>query len=414
MDIRERHFGRIATSDPETGHVVVDIGSLIRRLVLFERCTIESIALKEIPALISVFGADGLLNLIDSGSVQIVCDAMTAGQVGQTAMLKSASTRGGVLPLGSYRIVSVGIPLEGPGRDDYVHNALQEVHKAEIPFKVAKKVKLALVPRLMTYSSEAATAGINDTKQELLQRHPVIWKAIRLVVLRETGIDPGPNQEFQVENLGGDGDFRVETSLTTTNGLSPEQAHRLVERGLLAVAGMNQRVHFMESFGAVTGFQTDEAPLFEEKLSFLLKQIDPDAQEERFQRIVTIGGLPDLDPLPAGTTIDVDQLLKLRETRECRELRSWIRNVDSETDEEITAHFDNVRGRIASLVNSRGGKVARFLVTNGAGAIPVAGIVAGPILSAGDSFLLEKIIGKPGPATFLGTHYPSIFNPSPG
>jgi hypothetical protein len=191
--------------------------------------------------------------------------------------------------------------------------------------------------------------------------------------------------------------------------MSMEQEHKLVARGILAVAGMNQRIHFMESFEAVTGFQAEEVPLFEKKLSFILRHVDPDAQEQRFERIATIGGLPGVDGLPAGTTINVDRLLKLRDDAECRELRRWIRNVDSETDEEINARFESVREQLASAIDSRAGKTVRFLVTSGAGLIPVVGPVVGVALSAGDSFLLEKIIGKPGPATLLSKHYRSIF-----
>lgn len=409
MDIRERHFGRIAREEGDPGHLVVDVGALVRRLVLFEQVTIESIALKEIPALITVFGGDGLLKLIDCGAVRVVCDAMTAGQVGQTAGLRSTLARGGPLPLGSYRIVSVGIAQEGEGRASYVRSALQEVDKAAISAEEAQRVKLFLASRLLTYSSEAAEAGIADTKDELIYHRPVIWEAIRYAVRMDTGTDPGPKSAFAVDDLSYDGDFRVTTSLAANHGLSPEQEHKLVERGILAVAGMNQRIHFMESFEAVTGFQADEVPLFERKLSLILRQVDPDAQEQRFERIATIGGLPGVDGLPAGSTIDVDRLLKLREDAECGELRRWLRNVDSETDEEINARFGSVRARLAAAVESRGGRVVRFLITSGAGAIPVVGLAAGPLLSAGDAFLLERIIGKPGPATFLSRNYPSIF-----
>jgi hypothetical protein len=408
MDIRERHFGRIATPEGDRDHVVVDVGALIRRLILFEQCTIESIRLMEVPALISVFGVDGFLKLLDSGAVRILCDAMSAAQVGQTA-LKAADERGGLLPLGSYRIATIGMQKDGPDREGYVHAALQEVHKAAITFKEAKKVKLALARQLLTYPVVAATAGVSDTMTELMQQHPVVWTVIRYAVLKETEIDPGSDPQFTVEDLGNEGDFRISTDLTTRLGLSPEQLHKIVERGVLGLAGMNQRIQYMESFGAVTGFQADEAPIFEQKLSFILKQVDPDVQEQRFDRLVTIGGLPSADGLPAGSTIDVDRLLKLRDDSECRELRSWIRNVDSETDEEINARFESVREHIASAYQSRGGKTVRFLITSGAGAIPVAGIVAGPMATAGDRFLLEKVIGKPGPAIFLSKNYSSIF-----
>jgi hypothetical protein len=195
----------------------------------------------------------------------------------------------------------------------------------------------------------------------------------------DTGMDPGPDPAFVVEDLTHDGDFRVTTNLVADHGLSDQQEHKAVERGILALAGMNQRIHFMESFETVTGFQVDEVPLFEKKLTFILRQLDPAGQEERFERIATIAQLPGVDGLPAGSTIDVDRLLKLREEAECRELRSWLRNVDSETDEEINARFDSVRSRFAAALDSSGGKAVRFLITSGAGAIPVVGLAAGPL-----------------------------------
>ena len=62
-----------------------------------------------------------------------------------------------------------------------------------------------------------------------------------------------------------------------------------------------------------SGRAAEEMPFFEKNLSFILRQLDPDAQERRFERIVTIGGLPGADGLPAGSTIDVDRLLRLRD-----------------------------------------------------------------------------------------------------
>src|SRR3989442_1188631 len=130
MDIREHHFGPISTPVEGSEEVTVDVGALVRRLVLFEQCTLESIRLKEVPALVSAFGYGGFMTLIESGAVEIICDAMTAGQIGQTADLEATRVRGGPLPLGGYHLAAVGIPKDGPGRDEYVHGALQHVHNA--------------------------------------------------------------------------------------------------------------------------------------------------------------------------------------------------------------------------------------------------------------------------------------------
>ena len=110
----------------------------------------------------------------------------------------------------------------------------------------------------------------------------------------------------------------------------------------------------MEGFEAVTGFRQEDAPVFERKLSFLMSQLDPEIQEQRLERVITIGNLPGFSSLPAGTTIDAERLLKLRNDPECRELRNWLRNIDAETDEEIDNKFDSLRERMSWLLESSG------------------------------------------------------------
>ena len=357
------------------------------------------------PALVAVFGVDGFLELIDSGVVGLVCDVMTAGQIGQTAGLLATVQRGAPLPLGSYRLASVAIG----DRPAYLHGALQEVHKADISFKAAKRLKAALISRLLEYPSGAGRAGVIDAGMEIRQQHPVVWRAIRAAVRKETGLDPGSDPAFRVDALGEDGDFRVVTAIGATLGLPPDQEHRLVERGILDVAGLDQRIHLMDRLGAISGFQEDEAELFEQKMSFVLSQLNPAIHERRFDRVVTLAGLPGLEALPPGARIDVHRLLRLRESTECRELRAWLRGVDSETDKEITAKFGSVRDELAAMTQSPFGRIVRFLTATGVGLVPLVGPIIGATLSAADTFILDQVLGKPGPAAFLGRHYPSIF-----
>jgi hypothetical protein len=148
---------------------------------------------------------------------------------------------------------------------------------------------------------------------------------------------------------------------------------------------------------------------FEGRLTRFWSQLDPEAQEGRLRRITSIGGLPGLDDLPAHQRIDINKLLKLRDSTECQELRRWLRQVDGETDEQMDERFKDVREKLASITHSRTGKTIRFLVDNGVGAIPVVGIAAGPAATLLDKFIVDKLIGEPGPISFLGHAYPSIF-----
>ncbi len=70
MELRERHIGPIATRSGEgVSEVRVDVGALVRRLLLFEHCTLESDGLVEIPRLVKAFGFRGLMELLESGGL---------------------------------------------------------------------------------------------------------------------------------------------------------------------------------------------------------------------------------------------------------------------------------------------------------------------------------------------------------
>jgi len=105
-------------------------------------------------------------------------------------------------------------------------------------------------------------------------------------------------------------DFRVETNLGQLVDLDEETAHKVIERGVLGVAGLQVRLDDMEQYQAVTGFQDGQLPLMEEKLGFLARQLDPDVQEERFERVVELLDLPDVDPDPEASDVDMSRLVK--------------------------------------------------------------------------------------------------------
>lgn len=407
MELRDHHLGRISTPAPN-GEVRVDVGSLLRRLLLFEQCTVESIQLKELPTLIDVFSYKGLTHLIESGDLRIIMDAMTAGQVGQTD-LQITRDRGGPLPLGSYRLATVSLAEES--RDKYVHDALQEAHNANIRFKEAVKLKGLIAPRLLRYPDDAANMGVSDTVSDILQQKSSIWSAIRLVVNRDGGLDLGAVSQFEAEDLGNGGDFRIQIHLSDSQLALPDPTmHSLVERAILAAAGMNQRIHFMRSFNAISGFQDDEYSLFESRVEFLMRQLRPDAQEQRFDRIITLAGLPDVNEETSRRQIDVKKLMKVRQSDECKEFRAWLRGIDQTTDEEIERRVRALRGRVAEALTGGRGRTVRFAVTTGSGFVPIVGSLLGPAVSAADSFLVDRLLGKPGPTTFLSSHYPSVFS----
>lgn len=404
-DLRERHLGPIATTVPGTELVATDVGALVRRLILFEHCTIESNQLKEIPRLIDVFGFEGVMTLLRSPDVSLVCDAQTTGQVGQTAILKSAMQRGGPLPLGSYRFVQVTMA----DRADYLHRALQSVHDATgLTKRQIQKLKRELAKKAIEYPQMAGQVAVDQLYRDLRERSPMVVASLRWKLRVEHGIEDATDVSFEFEDLTNDGDCRVRTNIATLYGLDETTTHKLVETALLGAAGLNHRLELMRRFEALTGFQDEEVQLFASKVQFLADQLDPNSQEERFERVVSIAGLPSLDEIHQQR-IDVDRLMALRADRECRELRQWLRTISGESEAEIEARFQSIRERAASITHSGPGKMVRFLATNGVALIPAGGVVAGPAAVGLDHFLIDRLIGSPGPVSFLGHSYKSIF-----
>jgi hypothetical protein len=65
----------------------------------------------------------------------------------------------------------------------------------------------------------------------------------------------------------------------------------------------------------------------------------------------------------------------------------------------------NVSERIADAIRSPTGKAVRFAATAAADVVPFGGLVVGAV----DTFVLDKLLPQPGPVSFLGAAYRSIF-----
>jgi hypothetical protein len=73
MNVRQSVLGEVAVRSGQhlTG---VDIGSLIRRLILFDRVIVKSFRLREAPILVRAFGKAGFIDLLNLGLLKFSCE----------------------------------------------------------------------------------------------------------------------------------------------------------------------------------------------------------------------------------------------------------------------------------------------------------------------------------------------------
>jgi hypothetical protein len=405
MDITRTLIGKCAVLDSEDDSAKVDITGFVRRLVLFDKFIFQSIRLKEIPSLLNVFGYDGFMSLLQSNVLTIHCDAATVGQTGQLKVLKSRVKKG-LLPLCSYAFSTVRIT----DWDSYIENCLCVLDSIESLTSTKRNtLKNVLRSSLVRYPSDFGTITLTQLKVDLATNKPMI-KTLVMKTLRkrlELAITEG-DFDIKIHQIN-DTDFKAESDVASRFHLSQPDTHKIIEHALLAAGGLNQRIEEMRVYSAISGFLSEEVHIFGEKLDFLIESLLPQHQERRLQRVLNIRGFPELDKIDAGTRLDAEKLLKIRDSLECREFRTWLSSIGPVSDSEIGEKVSGLQASLSALVHTKPGKDLRFIVITGIGFIPVVGNILGPALGVLDHFLVEKLIPYSGPATFINDMYPSLF-----
>jgi len=402
-DIRSR----IITSCTEIGSgqkTSFDMGKVLENLLLFDCFILESTRLEEIPALIKVFGLEGLRELLKSGSLKIYCEALTTGQIGQTAL--ESRIRKGVLPLGSYSFVIV----KSADERQYIHNCFKIVEQIDqLNEKQKIKLKGLVAGYLVKHPPNAGDEILSQLERDLTNNDPSLRLSLAKVINIRKGLVIDINQLKMHVHPIAKGDFKIETNLRELLGIDELEAHRLVETAVLGIGGRNQRILDMKNFNALTEFRDNEVSIFESKLDFLSKQLEPKKPLSSLRRVMEISDFPNLREAISETKIDINKFFKIRQSDECKEFRSWLWSIDNASDEEIKEYVAGFRHRVGELIRTPLAKSLRWIAGIGLSLIPGAGSFISSAVGALDSFILERVLPVKGPVVFLNQKLPTIF-----
>lgn len=192
-------------------------------------------------------------------------------------------------------------------------------------------------------------------------------------------------------------------NLTHLTGVTPEQFRVLnletVRDGVdlvLRVAEINLEILMCSQYGeeADLGTSLGAENLIRQKL------VRAGAMPElvdNFHGLLELEGIPDLRPAIAQGDISVPEIWKVRQSKEARRFREWLRKADPSDARELEKAYVSTLGR-SSIYSSLPIRVIRFVVTTAAGVIePISATVAG----ATDSFFIEKWLAGYSPRLFL-------------
>jgi hypothetical protein len=397
--MERRLIGTSALFSPSGEVIDIDIEGFARRLLLFDQYVLTSVRLKEFPVLIRYLGYEGLRELLDAKLIEIRCECLQVAQVGQSGIFKDP-----ILPLLSYKFNWI----DANDKSKYIHDCLQSIHdvsglKHKDAVRLKKQIAGAISPLPADAREWMGSGYLSDFKNAEL-----VKASVKLALQKRLGQCHVPfrltlHQEGQEQ-------FKVETDIANLTKLSDLETHKVVEAGLLGIASLSQVIGEMKAYTALSGFRDEELPLFRIKLDFLANAVATQEKENKFQRIVDLAGMPSINE--QGAVLNIDRLLKIRDSSETREFRDWLTSGASEDEKEVKDRVTGFRAQAGLKVGSQIGKAMRFLVTNAVGLIPhPTATIISLGLGALDEFVVDNVLPRSGITAFVNELYPSIFVP---
>jgi hypothetical protein len=396
MHVRQSILGEIGTRSGQT-ITSVDVGALVRRLILFDKVILKSFRLREAPFLARTFGTAGFSTLLKSGLLQFSCNFNS---------IITDLSRDGVrhLPIQHFSFARAyaanpDVDLRAELRCLQGITSLKNLER----YSLEEAIWDSLAREPVTYGDDLLKQIDSDFRSNT--------PALRAAVVGKLQAELDPNQLKAADIIMSVEEtatrvFRIKNNLSDSFGFSPEKSHAILQGAVSAVANLDQRLADMQAHSAITGFLDAEAPILFGKLAGVLSPMNPRIAEGQFERVIELAEVPDFKP---GQKVNVELLIKVRDSAECREFREWLATLGDVTDNVIKEMVASIKSKIAQLAGSTSGKFVRLATTTGIGLIPGVGLAAGIAASAIDSFLVDRVLPKSGVVAFLTDAYPSLF-----
>lgn len=390
MNIQRRILGSSVVVGRNGTISGLDFEGLIERLLLFDGYVMRTSRFKEIPYMLEAFGYDQTLELLKSGLIEIYCDVLQIGSHQDTELRK--------LQKPTFSLIWI----QAHDWDTYVSKCLREVEvAASLPHEkwlaIETAIRNQIRPLKQDIKEEIGASFVNTAYASRL----VVSESLRVAARKRRIPVVLPNFDVHVER---NGDFiHLESDLRYTR-IPKEELWEIFRDGLMGVGTLEQNIGEMKNYEALGGFTRDELPVYEKRLSILAHSAYPEIQQKRITRIAKVTGMPRFDPTKAH--LNIEKLLRVRESDELRAFRDWLPNSDDMTDQEVRHLLKGYRAVVSNFLRGGSATMTRLVVEN---AVGLAYPVLGTALSILDSFIIDKLFPHSGPAAFVNKTYPSLF-----
>ena len=349
---------------------------LAGQLLLYDSIVIPTMDFGIVPILISWMGLSVFREALETDSIRFVRPKSLLGYAGNG---------NGISGFEIQDTPEKPFPWYSAAKFGSLEDAPNLQLKYQCPF-LTSSVREKLVSLIINRSKMLDWDNDLFMKQIVRESYTDIMKSpalSHLILTRE----PQDTQSLQLDRLSGvaSNEFRV---------LSLDQLKDGVDI-VLRVAEINLEIMMAHLYdNADLGTSVGAEILLKEKL------IRAGAQPqliEQFQGLLELENIPDLWPIVEASVISISDIWKLRQQREAKQFRKWLREADPADTRELEKAYVALLGK-SSIYTSLPVRILRFIITTAVSAVePLVGTLAG----TADSFFIEKWLAGYSPRLFL-------------
>lgn len=262
----------------------------------------------------------------------------------------------------------------------------------------ALKIRDTLLPSMKVIDGKTLNYG-HEIYDDVQNKQELISSLLLSGLAREHNIPIYAfNVNLSVEAVA-DNIFQVNTNLGKVMNKSAEEIHELIKKPFFEITATNLQLLRMKSVDAVSGFTEVQSTIISQRIDFVSKLIYQMDSKPEFTRICRLTNTP---VLPHDHSINIDQLIELRESSEAYAFRDWLQNSNKFSDAEIEEITSSWRKRTGEVLNGKNAQGLRWLAATGADFL--IGDATGIITSGLDHFL-DKFFPGMGPIAFITKGY---------